>query len=86
MPKNNSQNSNENGSKIENGVLMEIDIDKLEDYPNHPFKVLDDEKMYETVDSVRQYGVLVPAIVRPKENGNFEIISGHRRKRACKLA
>lgn len=85
MSEKNSSNLNENGSKIENGVLMEIDINKLEDYPNHPFKVLDDEKMFETVDSVQQYGVLVPAIVRPKENGNYEIVSGHRRKRACLL-
>ena len=55
-------------------------------FKSHPFRVPDDEKMQETVKSIRQYGVLVPAIVREdKVQGNYEIIAGHRRKRACEL-
>jgi ParB family chromosome partitioning protein len=63
-----------------------IAIDEMEDFPNHPFKVTDDEKMWDTVESIKQNGVLVPAIVRPKENGNYEIVAGHRRRFACELA
>ncbi|MEG2073123.1 MAG: ParB/RepB/Spo0J family partition protein, partial [Oscillospiraceae bacterium] len=59
---------------------------KLVPFPNHPFKVLDDEKMQETVDSIRDYGVLVPILVRPKDDGNFEIVAGHRRHHASMLA
>ena len=55
-----------------------IAIDEMEDSPNHPFKVTDDEKMWDTVESIKQNCVLVPAIVRPKENGNYEIVAGHR--------
>lgn len=55
-------------------------------FKDHPFRVLDDDKMMETVESVKEYGVLVPIIARPLENGSYEIISGHRRKRACELA
>ena len=63
-----------------------IDISKISDFPNHPFKVVDDEKMLEMVKSVKEYGVILPIIVRPKENDTYEIISGHRRKRACEYA
>ncbi len=66
--------------------IREIPVDKLFPFENHPFKVLDDDAMMETVESVKQYGVLVPGIVRPLENGCYEIISGHRRCRACELA
>lgn len=55
-------------------------------FKDHPFKVLDDEKMMETVESVQQYGVLVPIIARPSPEGGYEIVSGHRRHRACELA
>lgn len=55
-------------------------------FKDHPFRVLDDDKMMETVESVKEYGVLVPIIARPLEDGSYEIISGHRRKRACELA
>ena len=66
--------------------VEEIDISKISDFPNHPFKVNDDDKMEEMVKSIKQYGVILPVIVRPKENGTYEMISGHRRKRACELA
>lgn len=66
--------------------VQEIALSDLYDFKNHPFKVLDDEKMQETVESIRNYGVLVPGIVRPREDGGYEIIAGHRRKYACSLA
>ena len=66
--------------------VMEIPLAELHPFRGHPFKVLDDEKMAETVESVKQYGVLVPAIARPDSNGGYEIVSGHRRHRASQLA
>lgn len=66
-------------------TIQDIEISKLSTFANHPFKVLDDEKMEETKESIAKYGVLVPIIARPKEDGTFEIIAGHRRKRACEL-
>ena len=66
--------------------VMEIPLAELHPFRGHPFKVLDDEKMAETVESVKQSGVLVPAIVRPDPNGGYEIVSGHRRHRASQLA
>ncbi|MPM17267.1 Nucleoid occlusion protein [bioreactor metagenome] len=66
--------------------IQELPLDKLIPFPNHPFKVNDDEKMQETVDSIKEYGVLVPVLVRPKDDGNYEIVSGHRRHRASILA
>ena len=71
----------ENAEKIEY-----IDIKSIKDFPNHPFKVVDDEKMEDLVSSIEKYGVILPVIVRPKSNGTYEIISGHRRKRACEIA
>ena len=68
------------------GYLTRIPLSELHDFPDHPFGVRDDDAMKETVESVKNYGVLVPAIVRPREAGGYEIISGHRRKRACELA
>ncbi len=62
--------------------LKHIPLELLDDFPNHPFKVRDDEDMLELIESVTERGVLVPAIVRPKPNGRYELISGHRRKRA----
>ena len=58
----------------------------ISDFPNHPFKVKQDEAMVEMVDSVKQYGVLVPALVRPKADGGYEMVAGHRRKCAATLA
>ena len=65
--------------------VQEIPIDQIDDFPNHPFKVRMDENMEQTAESVKQYGVLVPAIVRQKEDGRYEMVSGHRRKMACSL-
>lgn len=63
-----------------------IPLDKISDFPNHPFQVRMDEKMLEMIESVREYGVLSPAVVRPKEDGTYEMISGHRRKLASQMA
>lgn len=71
-------------SKLEK--IQNISIIDITDFPEHPFKVRDDEKMFETVESIKEHGVLVPAIVRPKADGRYEMIAGHRRKRACELA
>lgn len=68
------------------GKVIRLSLDILHPFKNHPFRVLDDEKMMETVDSVRKYGVLVPGIVRKDNLGGYEIVAGHRRKRACELA
>ena len=69
-----------------NETIKDIPLNKLNPFPDHPFGVRDDEAMQQTVESVREYGVLVPAIARPLEDGSYELISGHRRKRACELA
>ena len=66
--------------------ITNIPVEKLKSFPNHPFQVRDDDSMNETVESIKTYGVLQPAIVRPSDDGNYEILSGHRRKRACELA
>lgn len=66
--------------------VQSLPLDRLTPFPNHPFKVLDDEKMQETVESIKERGVLVPILVRPKNDGNFEIVSGHRRHHASLLA
>lgn len=65
--------------------IQRISLRELPPFKNHPFRVLDDDRMMETVESVKAYGVLVPIIARPSEDG-YEIVSGHRRKRACELA
>lgn len=67
-------------------TVVMIPIENISNFPNHPFKVKDDEKMMETVASIKNNGVLIPAIIRPKENGKYEMVSGHRRKRACEIA
>lgn len=66
--------------------IREIPIDQIDDFPEHPFHVKDDEDMMHLVESVQEHGILVPAILREKEDGRFELIAGHRRKRACQLA
>ena len=63
-----------------------VPLEELHPFRNHPFTVLDDEKMMDTAQSIREHGVLVPAIVRPLESGGYELVSGHRRKRGCELA
>ena len=66
--------------------VTEISLSELHPFKNHPFKVLDDERMQDTAQSISEYGVLVPAIVRPREEGGYEIVAGHRRKRGCEIA
>ena len=72
--------------KPQQEVIVHVPLSRLHDFPNHPFKVRDDEAMQETAESIRQYGVLVPAIVRPREDGGYEIVAGHRRKHGSELA
>lgn len=67
-------------------TIINIPLGELHPFPDHPFGVRDDETMEQTVESIREYGVLVPAIARPREDGGYELISGHRRKHACELA
>ena len=66
--------------------IQQIDLSALHPFPDHPFGVRDDDAMQETVESIRESGVLGPAIARPREDGGFEIIAGHRRHHACELA
>lgn len=66
--------------------VIEIPFSELYAFPNHPFKVLDDEGMTELAKSIQERGVLVPAIVRPRKEGGYEIVAGHRRRRGCELA
>ncbi len=76
-------------SERDNGMLphlQDIPLSLLDDFPNHPFKVRDDEDMLKLKESITEHGVLVPAIVRPKADGRYELISGHRRKRASEYA
>ena len=67
-------------------TIIEIPLDELHPFPDHPFGVRDDDMMQQTVESIREYGVIVPGIARPREDGGYEIVSGHRRKHACELA
>ena len=66
--------------------IRDIPLELIDDFPDHPFKVRDDEDMVQLVESVKERGVITPATVRQKEDGRYELISGHRRKRACELA
>lgn len=67
-------------------TVTSVPLSQLHTFKGHPFRVLDDEKMQETVDSVKKYGVLIPGIVRPFPEGGYEVVAGHRRWRACELA
>ena len=66
--------------------ISEVSLGSLYSFPNHPFQVKDDKKMEDLSESIKQYGVLVPGIVRLRESGGYELVAGHRRKRACELA
>ena len=66
--------------------VVELPLAEMHPFKNHPFKVLDDEKMQDTAESIREHGVLVPAIVRPREEGGYEIVAGHRRHHASQIA
>lgn len=74
------------GAPIDKDTTSEIRIDKIFPFENHPFKVLDDDRMHELVESIKCNGVLVPVLVRPDDEGSYEMISGHRRMHAAKLA
>ena len=76
----------ENRQEEQREQVQQIPIDELHTFTNHPFKVLDDEAMTRTVESIAQYGVLAPLIARPRPEGGYEIISGHRRQHAAQLA
>ena len=66
--------------------VQEIPLPELYPFKNHPFQVRDDDSMKDTAESIQKYGVLVPAIARPRAEGGYELVSGHRRKRGCELA
>lgn len=66
--------------------VMELPLSELYPFKNHPFRVVDDEAMQDTAESIEKYGVLVPAIARPRAEGGYELVAGHRRKRGCELA
>ena len=66
--------------------ITEIPLELIDPFPNHPFKVIDDEEMFNLAESIKEYGVMTPAIVRRKEDGRYEMVAGHRRKRGCELA
>ena len=86
MPEKAAQKEPGKKPKPQQEVIVHVPLSKLHDFPNQPFKVRDDEAMLETAESIRQYGVLVPAIVRPREDGGYEIVAGHRRKHGSELA
>ena len=86
MPEKAAQKEPGKKPKPQQEVIVHVPLSRLHDFPNHPFKVRDDEAMQETAESIRQYGVLVPAIVRPREDGGYEIVAGHRRKHGSELA
>lgn len=74
------------GADESSDKVIQVPITQLYPFKNHPFKVLNDEKMLETAESIKEYGVLNPALVRPRKEGGYELISGHRRKYGCELA
>lgn len=79
-------NATANENVVVENQIKDVALSELHPFKNHPFKVIDDEKMDEMVESVKQYGVLVPAIVRERAEGGYELISGHRRHHAAVLA
>jgi len=78
--------TDESRADIDREKVMEIPLSELFPFKDHPFRVKDDDKMQETAESIKEYGVLVPALARPREDGGYELIAGHRRKRGCELA
>ena len=66
--------------------IRDIPLEEIDDFPDHPFQVREDEDMFQLVESIKERGVITPATVRQKEDGRYELISGHRRKKACELA
>ena len=78
--------TDESRAEVNLSKIREIPIAEIDEFPDHPFKVLMDEDMEQLVDSIKRSGVMTPATVRLKEDGRYELISGHRRKKACELA
>ncbi|MBR3706687.1 MAG: ParB/RepB/Spo0J family partition protein, partial [Firmicutes bacterium] len=78
--------SQESREEDAHSKIREIPLELIDEFPNHPFKVRDDEDMMNLVQSVQENGILVPAILRQKDDGRYELIAGHRRKRACEIA
>ena len=76
----------EDRDNAQRSYVTDLPPEKISDFPNHPFKVRMDQSMIELSDSVKQYGVLVPSLVRPMLDGSYQMVSGHRRKRAAELA
>ena len=72
--------------KPQQEVVVQISLSELHPFPDHPFQVREDASMQETAESAKAYGVLVPALARPREDSGYELIAGHRRKHACELA
>ena len=66
--------------------IVDVKISEIDNFDNHPFKVKEDESMFELVESIKESGVLTPAVLRQKDDGRYELVSGHRRKKACELA
>ena len=85
-PKSKAKRGAKTAAAAQEDRITLLPLSELHDFPDHPFKVRDDEAMQETAESIRQYGVLVPAIVRPREDGGYEIIAGHRRRHGSELA
>ena len=85
-PKSTAKRRSKTSVPVQEDKITLLPLSELHGFPNHPFKVRDDEAMQETAESIRQYGVLVPAIVRPREDGGYEIVAGHRRKHGSELA
>ena len=85
-PKSKAKRGAKTAAAAQENKITLLPLSELHDFPNHPFKVRADEAMQETTERIRQYGVLVPAIVRPREGGGYEIIAGHRRRHGSELA
>ena len=86
MPEKTTEPGRKPAKKPKPEVVEQISLSELHPFPDHPFQVRDDDAMQETAESIKTYGVLVPALARPREDGGYELIAGHRRKHACELA
>ena len=86
MPEKTTEPGRKPARKPQPEVVEQIPLSELHPFPDHPFQVRDDDAMQETAESIKTYGVLVPALARPREDGGYELIAGHRRKHACELA
>ena len=78
--------SQEERNEAKLSKIRDIPLSEIDDFPNHPFQVREDEDMFQLVESIKERGVITPATVRQKEDGRYELVSGHRRKKACELA